>query len=529
MTGQRGRGAPAIAGGGILLIGSLLIGCSSADPESSLPMPSDRPPVVAAPNELVAEREGLVLEADLQATTTELIAEVVVRNERSEPVHLVPDPCGRVSEVMLVRTKLLPEGRRWNGAIQAVKEIVLRDQVARQGPDRFHPPRPPADAEPESFCPRPEAPIALAPGEQRFERWTLPRVYATALDDIGSEGSAVRVEIVEARSADELEFLNTLSWADGDGERAGRNVRIERSAAGLVRTLPRDPSVPASRGELFDVLVAESAELRAWIEEQPPGGWREVRLTPALPEFGAELAYVRFRLTTTGYERAATVRATPDGRPLELELPGPADVTRQFARRAATLPPGIALVPEPEAYDLTEDLLLPELLLPSGRIVVGEYLLDTEGLTVETSVPAGRHSVHATLAGDGDADLRVAFASLVVSDEPTVRWEEIGAIAVDGGSTAFISTEGRDALIDLFETDQAAWDRFWSEDLWDSHVAHDYLATERPVVDELNIAYFSSGFGDGGYPVFIGYDGQDGPTRIVADFYVVHLDWPIDP
>ena len=528
MTGQRGTGAPAIAGVGILLIGSVLIGCSAADPQqSSSPMASERPPVVAAPNELVAEREGLVLEADLQATTTELIAEVVVRNERSEPVHLVPDPCGRVSEVMLVRTKLLPEGRRWNGAIQAVKEIVLRDQVARQGPDRFHPPRPPADAEPESFCPRPEAPIALAPGEQRFERWTLPRVYATALDDIGSEGSAVRVEIVEARSADELEFLNVLSWADEDGERAGRNVRIERSAAGLVRTLPRDPSEPSSRGELFDVLMAESAELRAWIEDQPADGWREVRLTPASPEYG--VAYVSLRLTTTGYERAASVRAAPDGRPLEVDLPGPAHATRQFAPRAATLPPGIALVPEPEAYDLTEDLLLPELLLPSGRIVVGEYLLDTEGLAVETSVPAGRHSVHATLAGDGDADLRVALASLVVSDEPTVRWEEIGAIAVDGGSTAFISTEGRDALIDLFETDQAAWDRFWSEDLWDSHVAHDNLATERPVQDELNIAYFSSGFGDGGYPVFIGYDAQDRPTCIVADFYVVHLDWPIDP
>jgi len=514
-----------MAGGGILLVVGVLVGCTSAGPlESLTPMPSERPPVVAAPNELIAEREGLVLEADLQATTAELIAEVVVRNDRSVPVHLVPDPCGRIAEVMLVRTKLLPEGRRWSGAIQAVKEIVVRDQVARQDPDRFHPPRPSADAEPESFCPTPEAPIALAPGEERAERWTLPRILATALDEIGSDGTAVRVEIVEARSADELEFLNTLSWADADGERAGRNVRIEHPAAGLVRTLPRDPSEPTSRGELFDVLMAESAELRAWIEDQPADSWREVRLTPASPEYG--VAYVSFRLTTTGYERAATVRATPDGRPLELVLPGPADATRQFARRAATLPPGIALIPEPEAYDLTEDLLLPELFLPSGGIVVGEYLLDSEGLAVETSVPAARYPVHATLASDGEADVRVAFASLVVSDAPTVRWEEIGTIAVDGGSTAFISVEGRDALIDLFERDQAAWDRFYSEDLWDSQVAHDYRATEWPVEDELNIAYFSSGFGDGGYPVFIGYDAQDRPTRIVADFYVVHLDWP---
>jgi hypothetical protein len=494
-----------------------------------MPASAELPSAAASPTGLVAERDGLVLEAELQATTTELIAEIVVRNERAGVLHLVSDQCGHVAEVMLVRTVLEPEGRRWRGSIQAAKELILRDQVSRQRPDRFHPPRPPADAGPEAFCPRPEAPIALAPGEELAERWTLPRLFASALDKVGSEGSAIRVEIVEARSADELEFLNVLSWVDADGDRAGRNVRIERPAAEIVRTLPRDPSEPTSLGQLFDLLVSESDELRAWIEGQPADGWRDAELTPAMPEYGASLAEMRLRLATAGYERAALVRASAGGGAISLDLPGPADATRQFDRRPASLPPGIAVIPEPDAYVLSEDVLLPELALPSGGVVIGEYLLDTDGLALETSLPPGRYPVHATVGRYEDVDTRVAYATITASDEPTVRWEEIGGIAVDGGTTSFVSTEGRDALVELFETDEQAWERFWFEDVWDSHVAQDYLATELTVAGELNLAHFSSGVGDGGYPVFIGYDAADQPTRIVVDFYLVHLDWPTDP
>jgi hypothetical protein len=100
-------------------------------------------------------------------------------------------------------------------------------------------------------------------------------------------------------------------------------------------------------------------------------------------------------------------------------------------------------------------------------------------------------------------------------------------IAVDGGSTTFISTEGRDALLDLFDTDQVAWERFWLERVLDSQMAHAYLATEMAIQGEINLAYFSSGVGDGGYPGYIGYDAEDRPTQIVVDFLLVHLDWPV--
>lgn len=54
---------------------------------------------------------------------------------------------------------------------------------------------------------------------------------------------------------------------------------------------------------------------------------------------------------------------------------------------------------------------------------------------------------------------------------------------------------------------------------------HDYLATTVAVDGDINLAHFTSGVGDGGYPVLVGYDAADRPTRIVVDFLLLHLDW----
>jgi hypothetical protein len=37
---------------------------------------------------------------------------------------------------------------------------------------------------------------------------------------------------------------------------------------------------------------------------------------------------------------------------------------------------------------------------------------------------------------------------------------------------------------------------------------------------------FSSGNAEGGYPVFLGYDVADHPTRVVVDLFLLHLNWP---
>lgn len=482
-----------------------------------------RPPSAVLP--LSAERDGLALQVHLRATGEALFIEARVRNDRAGPIHLVPDQCGRVTEALLVRTQPEPEGATWTGSLQAAKDLILDDQRGRQFPDRFHPRIPGDTSSRVPDCTRPERLVRLEPDDEIAERWELPLASAYALDAVGSDGMAVRVEVVEGVGPDELEFLDMLSTDLADEAREGRNLRIERPASTLLSRAPRVPAQVLSLGELYDRLIAND-ELRGWIDAQPADGWRLAQLTPAYPEMGdPDRARVRLRLVTTEYERAAHVDAAPDGSSAQVELPGAGDRIRNFARRPGSLPPAIALIHEPEGFVLTDDLLLGDVHLPSGRVVIGEYLLDPEGLSFEMTLEPGAYPVHATLARYHDQDVdQVASATLTLSSEATVRWEESGVIAVDGGSTTIVSREGMEAIADEFERDESAWQA--ADDLmFESLAAHDYLATEVEIDGDLNLAHFSSGVGDGGYPVFVGYDTEDRPTRIVVDFLLLHLDW----
>jgi hypothetical protein len=62
---------------------------------------------------------------------------------------------------------------------------------------------------------------------------------------------------------------------------------------------------------------------------------------------------------------------------------------------------------------------------------------------------------------------------------------------------------------------------------YDSLTAHDGDVTVFALDEEANIAHFTSGVGDGVHPVFVGFDASGRPTRVVLDFYLLHLDWPL--
>ena len=69
-----------------------------------------------------------------------LVARVVVRNTRADPISLDADQCGRVADVVLARTTFEPEG-------------AAHRRVGRRGQDA-HPRRPAIPPGPERFAPR---------------------------------------------------------------------------------------------------------------------------------------------------------------------------------------------------------------------------------------------------------------------------------------------------------------------------------------------------------------------------------------
>jgi Protein of unknown function (DUF4241) len=480
---------------------ALVSACSGGEPERAV--------------SVSGERDGLSLEAKVSARGDSLFVEARVRNDRARPVYLDADQCGRVTEAVLARTKLEPEGRRWRGPLATVKRYVVKDQTSRQRPDRFAPRIPGETSSDPPPCVRPERPRRLRPGREIAERWELPFGNSLGLAAVGSAATLVRVDVVEAKAPDELDFLDILPTGAAEALRAGRKVRVEQPVSSFLDRAPTDPPRGPSLGQLYDRMLA-SRRLRGWIEAQPIDGWRLVQLTPSYP--GHDEA--KLHMVTTGYERAAFATARADGTSVSLDLPAAADRARVFPRLPATLPSGIRIIPEPDGYELTHDILPGSLELPSGRVVVTE-LLDSKPLDLR--VKPGRYPAYATLVTYEGKFESVALATLVLSHAPTVRWRRIGAVAVDGGSTSFYSAESAELMGRELD---AADPRNVFYRIFDSRAAHDYFVTEFALSPKLNVIEFSSGNGDGGYPILAGYDAAGRPTRIVVDFYLLHLDWP---
>ena len=475
----------------------------------------------AEPVGVSGEHDGLAVEGQVTSTGNSIAVDVVVRNDREEAIHLVPDQCGRVVDVELERTTFRPEGKHWDGSVQAVKEIVLNDQRFDETPNSFAPRRVGDHSAATPECRRPEQLIVLEPGATIAERWELPLDMSRTLREVGSAAGMVSLEAIEARDPNEMEYSDIVYFSDEDAVREGRAARAELALSEVLDRPATDPLKGPSRGELFDRLLDDDA-LRAWIEDQPADAWGHAALRPAYPGNGPEFERLRLEMVATTFERGAVVTAAPDGSDPVVDLPSETDRTREFPRTAGSLPPGIATLPGSD-YDVSEDLRLGTVQLPSGRVVVGEYLFDADPLGFQ--VASGAYPAHATLARyKGEDNDSVAFATLVLSDAPTVRWEEATDIAVDGGTTTITSVEGRDELRRVFDEDPVSLDL--DDAIFDSMVAHDYLGTNWKLTPETNLVRVSSGVGDGGYPVYVGYDAAGNPTRVVVDFLLLHLGWP---
>jgi len=182
-----------------------------------------------------------------------------------------------------------------------------------------------------------------------------------------------------------------------------------------------------------------------------------------------------------------------------------------------------------------------ELWLPTGQVVACDPFVslgrgETEPFTV--SVEPGRYRVEAAVATLTEPDeppsdephLRVAAARLVVRDEPTVHWEpalcpgqdpaalgedEFYGYGVDAGAGCFYDAAA-DASFPEAEGDEGPlWDAFESSG-W---APGPHLVTAPD--SGHNLAAFSSGWGDGAYPTWIGRSAAGEVTCYLTDFFVV--------
>lgn len=176
---------------------------------------------------------------------------------------------------------------------------------------------------------------------------------------------------------------------------------------------------------------------------------------------------------------------------------------------------------------------LGDLIAPSGAIVACDPLTAIEPKPFAQRIAPGRYPILLSVARLANGDERVACAQLRLSNAPVTRWEmarlerqeqitlgadEFFGYSVDAGVGCFMDAQAATALDARYERDES-----YDEALIDALEAHrtdtwDYANIALDERSGLNVILFSSGWGDGVFASYWGYDASGAPACLVTDF-----------
>jgi hypothetical protein len=172
--------------------------------------------------------------------------------------------------------------------------------------------------------------------------------------------------------------------------------------------------------------------------------------------------------------------------------------------------------------------------ITSGRIIACDPFLTQEyGKPFTQAFPTGEFPVQLSIAHLEKKGETIAFARIKFSDEPVAKWEfallkdqkpipvggeEKHGYAVDAGRGTFMDEEALNALDkktagnmghEIYKQTNKNYRNGWNATIYD--------------FDNYNLAAFTSGFGDGRYSTYIGFDASGKPCRLLTDFAL--FDW----
>lgn len=186
---------------------------------------------------------------------------------------------------------------------------------------------------------------------------------------------------------------------------------------------------------------------------------------------------------------------------------------------------------------------LGEMEITSGRVIlVDPFLMSTRDTPLALSVAPGRYPVDLAVADAGESGQRVALARLLLSPAPAVRWSmavtdeqdlttlrglEVFGYGVDAGTGAFVDgavpawLDARypSSAFEQYQDVQEDWQRRGEAAAETLGIPYGFALIER--LGPGDAAMFSSGWGDGHYASWIGYDADGRPVAIVTDFAVI--------
>ncbi len=207
----------------------------------------------------------------------------------------------------------------------------------------------------------------------------------------------------------------------------------------------------------------------------------------------------------------------------------------RFTIRKGPEPDWVALLDRAYAGTLEdhETVELGELPVPDGKLLACEPFLIHEPGRYTIAVPPGVYPVFISIAASPESsDQRIAYAWVKLRDGAPARWEPARTrrgdkveVGVDSGMAAFVSATSAKAVIEAYR--QPGWDYVEPlseaiveamKKLWRDTRGWTMIETE----GGARLAAFSSGFGDGTYPVYRALDDRGRRLAVAMHFYV---DW----
>lgn len=179
---------------------------------------------------------------------------------------------------------------------------------------------------------------------------------------------------------------------------------------------------------------------------------------------------------------------------------------------------------------------LGDLVALRGQIIACDPLTAVEPRPFAQRVAPGRYPVFASVAMLADGDQRVACVMLRLREAAVARWEmarmegqdnvelredEFFGYPVDAGVGCFMDAHAAATLDARYESDES-----YDEALIDALEANrgqnwDYANITLDEANGANLVMFASGWGDGVYASYWGYDADGEPVCLVTDFSVL--------
>jgi len=170
------------------------------------------------------------------------------------------------------------------------------------------------------------------------------------------------------------------------------------------------------------------------------------------------------------------------------------------------------------------------IVLPTGRIVACDPLVCPETLPFERAATPGAYPLFIVIAHIR-TDQRIALAVIHFSQQPAVTWQpatlpnHARGYGVDSGNGCFMDARAAEQLLINESTSAKIYDAAAEQ------MTRNYLHTRswaNVIADGqsgANVILFSSGYGDGFFESYFGFDNAGNLATLLTDFKVLPVKW----